>query len=607
MSRKVECARVVYSLLLAVIVLTPRISAAQSTTLDVFTPAQTARDGFATSSAEDQGHLRFGAQLYIEYGNDPLVYETTGTPSQRVQIVDHQVVGHLGLSLGLADRVVLFAGVPMSIRMSGDPSIHPDVPNADGSHLGDVYGGARLRLFGSRESVFVLALQATVTAPLSEMIDDDQSYSGDESVTVHPQVLAQINAGRLRLLVNVGARFRENQTFLNVEVGDQLTYALGVLVEAAKGLDVLAEIHGATVLQQFFHRDEAPLEVLVGLKYRHTSGLVVGVGGGPGLVRGFGSPDFRVLATLGYTMPERDEAAPRVSGDSDGDGIDDARDECVDEAEDVDGFEDENGCPELDNDGDGVPDETDECPTDAEDVDGFEDGNGCPDPDDDHDGTPDVHDECRTEPEDMDGFEDGNGCPEPDNDGDGVLDAQDRCPVVAGVARNEGCPESDRDSDGVPDHTDNCPDEAGTAANQGCREQQLVQISGEQISLVENVYFRTQSNTIDRRSFPLLDNVARVISSHPEIVRVRVEGHTDSRGGRARNVRLSLARAQAVVRYLTSRGVAADRLEAIGHGPDRPLVPNEQTEEDHARNRRVEFHIEGAPEAAPAQAPAPAP
>jgi outer membrane protein OmpA-like peptidoglycan-associated protein len=269
----------------------------------------------------------------------------------------------------------------------------------------------------------------------------------------------------------------------------------------------------------------------------------------------------------------------------------------------MDGFEDENGCPEADNDGDGVVDADDECPSEAEDTDGFEDGNGCPDLDDDHDGAPDEHDECRMEPEDADGFEDGNGCPDPDNDRDGVLDAQDRCPVVAGVAALEGCPESDRDSDTVPDHTDNCPDEAGTVENHGCREQQLVQISGEQISLVENVYFRSGRNTIEARSFPLLDNVARVITSHPEITRVRVEGHTDSRGNRNRNVRLSQSRAQAVVRYLVAHGVSASRLEANGYGPDRPLVSPEQTAEDQARNRRVEFHIEAAPETTTPPAP----
>ena len=67
--------------------------------------------------------------------------------------------------------------------------------------------------------------------------------------------------------------------------------------------------------------------------------------------------------------------------DSDGDGIEDRLDDCPDDPEDMDGFEDDDGCPEPDNDLDGIPDELDECPDEAEDYDGNEDGDGCPEED----------------------------------------------------------------------------------------------------------------------------------------------------------------------------------------------------------------------------------
>ena len=98
--------------------------------------------------------------------------------------------------------------------------------------------------------------------------------------------------------------------------------------------------------------------------------------------------------------------------------------------------------------------------------------------------------------------------------------------------------------------------------------------------------------TIDRRSFPLLDNVARVISAHPEISRVRIEGHSDSKGKRDKNVQLSQRRADAVRQYLVDKGVEEGRLTAQGFGPDRPVVENARTNAEHAQNRRVEFHIE---------------
>ncbi|HEV8550541.1 MAG TPA: thrombospondin type 3 repeat-containing protein, partial [Polyangiaceae bacterium] len=202
--------------------------------------------------------------------------------------------------------------------------------------------------------------------------------------------------------------------------------------------------------------------------------------------------------------------APRTH-DADHDGVEDDRDQCPELAEDLDGFEDADGCPDFDNDNDGVPDADDQCPKELEDPDGFQDEDGCPDPDDDADGIPDasdacpreagvkdpdpklngcaVHDRdrdgivdardrCPTRPEDKDGFEDDDGCPEPDNDRDGAPDAEDRCPNVAGPRRSDpaldGCPSPDRDGDTFDDALDRCPDAAetfdGVSDDDGCPE-----------------------------------------------------------------------------------------------------------------------------------------
>jgi hypothetical protein len=78
----------------------------------------------------------------------------------------------------------------------------------------------------------------------------------------------------------------------------------------------------------------------------------------------------------------------------------------------------------------------------AEDKDGFEDDDGCPDLDNDKDGILDANDLCPDKPEDLDGFEDSDGCPELDNDGDGVVDSLDKCPGVKGLPTNDGCPKT---------------------------------------------------------------------------------------------------------------------------------------------------------------------
>src|SRR3569832_607840 len=99
-----------------------------------------------------------------------------------------------------------------------------------------------------------------------------------------------------------------------------------------------------------------------------------------------------------------------------------------------------------DSDGDGIPDDRDACPLQEEDKDGFEDGDGCPDLDFVVVGFLFVLVKCPLYPEDNDGFEDAVVCPDLDNDHDGIPDAQDKCPndpeTINGVKDDDGCPDT---------------------------------------------------------------------------------------------------------------------------------------------------------------------
>jgi outer membrane protein OmpA-like peptidoglycan-associated protein len=251
------------------------------------------------------------------------------------------------------------------------------------------------------------------------------------------------------------------------------------------------------------------------------------------------------------------------NGDKDGDGIKDKQDSCVDEPEDVDGFEDTNGCPDPDNDADGLADADDACRDEPEDKDGFEDTNGCPDPDNDADGVVDAADKCINDAEDKDGFEDADGCPDEDNDKDGVPDGSDKCPLEAEVLNGY------RDRDG-------CPDEIPP---------EVKKFSGK----IEGITFETGSATIKKSSFKVLDAAIVVLNQYPD-VRMEIQGHTDDVGDDARNLQLSQDRAQSVVDYFVTKGVAKDRLVAKGYGETKPMVPND-SKANQQLNRRVEFHL----------------
>ena len=243
----------------------------------------------------------------------------------------------------------------------------------------------------------------------------------------------------------------------------------------------------------------------------------------------------------------------------------------------------------IDTDGDGIPDKLDKCPTEPEDKDGFEDADGCPDPDNDKDGILDKADKCPNEPEDKDGFEDEDGCPDPDNDKDGVLDTDDKCPNDPGPKENAGCPDKDRDGDGVVDRLDKCPDQPGPADNDGCPKPKFIVVTKEKIELKQKVHFATNKSTIYADSFPMLTEVAEVLKSRPEI-KVRIEGHTDSRGTLKHNMKLSQDRAESVKSFLVAQGVDPERMEARGFGPTQPIDDN-RTAKGREANRRTEFII----------------
>jgi outer membrane protein OmpA-like peptidoglycan-associated protein len=244
---------------------------------------------------------------------------------------------------------------------------------------------------------------------------------------------------------------------------------------------------------------------------------------------------------------------------------------------------------EKDTDGDGIIDKLDKCPLEPEDKDGFEDEDGCPDPDNDKDGVPDIDDKCPMVPEDKDGFEDEDGCPDPDNDKDGILDADDKCPNEPGPKENGGCPDKDRDGDTVVDRLDKCPDVPGPPDNDGCPKQKYIVVTKDKIELKQKVHFATAKATIYPDSFPMLTEVADVLKGRPEI-RVRIEGHTDSRGGLKYNLKLSQSRADSVKAFLVGQGVDPSRMETRGFGPTQPIADN-RTASGREQNRRTEFII----------------
>ena len=584
-----------------------------------FRPALDKNGVIDVESGKVLPHLTPDVSLWLGYALNPLLLQQSDGEVSTGALVAHRVGGNLVASIGLLDWVQLGIDMPFILFQADDiAALSSQVQAAQPSivGLGDLRLVPKFRLLRADDDQFVdLALSAGFTVPTGFPAD---SYLGDGNFTFVPELHASRDLGPATLAANLGLRLRERKEFFDLVVDHEVSYRAGFAWRFHETnqlpLTLMGSFNGATPLIGAFQNvNTAPLEVLAGAAY-DVGPLQVFGDVGLGLIAGFGTPTTRLLAGVRF--------APRDT-DEDKDGIFDASDACKSLPEDKDGFEDRDGCPDPDNDKDGINDADDGCPDVAEDKDGHDDDDGCPDPDNDGDGVLDGDDLCPEQAEDKDGHQDGDGCPDPDNDGDGVLDGDDACRDHPGVVERKGCPIPDQDKDGVADEADRCPAAAGTLAFGGCPDTDLdgiadpddkcpaepetvngvddedgcpdkgaskVKLTREKIEILDKVYFDTGKATIQQRSFDLLNQVASILKAHAEITLLRVEGHTDSQGSDATNLKLSAARAQAVLEHLVGRGIDPRRLEAEGFGETQPVSDN-KTARGRENNRRVEFRI----------------
>ena len=221
-------------------------------------------------------------------------------------------------------------------------------------------------------------------------------------------------------------------------------------------------------------------------------------------------------------------------------------------------------------------------------------------PDADRDAVPDSRDLCAaTAPGST---VDAQGCQVyRDTDDDGVTDVRDRCPATphGTLIDGYGCPARpmetvreaparDSDGDGVDDPRDKCPGTpVGVPADASGCPIVIPKMEGPRTVTLRGVTFMSGRDELTPSSLVVLDEVAKQLVAVPEL-KIEIAGHTDSKGTRIRNIRLSLSRAEAVRAYLVMQGVPAERLTARGYGPDKPVASNAGPN-GRAMNRRVEL------------------
>ncbi len=149
---------------------------------------------------------------------------------------------------------------------------------------------------------------------------------------------------------------------------------------------------------------------------------------------------------------------------------------------------------------------------------------------------------------------------------------------------------------GITVNSENClfySDNVNLIDKQGYKEVvkdiQLKKIAVGSKVVLKNIFFDSGKSTLKPASQKELQNLIDILNQIPTL-KIEISGHTDNVGSSAFNKKLSERRAKAVVDYLVSKGISADRLTYVGYGEDQPIATND-TPEGRQQNRRTEFKV----------------
>lgn len=348
---------------------------AQPLNTDRFRPSLDRFGFLGIQGSATPGHKRFNLGLMTWYANEPLRIRYTDGPQTgtAVELVDHRMVGDLFFEVGLFGRWALALEVPLVFYQTGET----DQPvNGRTSFTGfaveDPRFTTKIRLVGKKTEETQNrpdgpGLGFVLTMPVP--IGSQSFFVGEGQFTFDARLIGDFHLLGAGAGVMLGWQYRVNErTFGAATLGQEMRYGFSLKppIPPANDLFGLLELRGTT---SFRGRSTNTLEGDIGVRWT-KSNVTMTAALGMGFIRGLGQPLFRALVGVAWS-PQTD--------DLDGDGIPDSRDECPRLPEDIDGFEDADGCMDPDNDNDFIPDVDDRCPND-EAIEGQDlDEDGCTD------------------------------------------------------------------------------------------------------------------------------------------------------------------------------------------------------------------------------------
>jgi outer membrane protein OmpA-like peptidoglycan-associated protein len=594
--------------------------------------------------AERQVPMSFGISGLFELAKAPLLEQTLTNDgvTHDHYLLDNVVALNVATQFSFHERVAVGLSLPVVLTSAGE--------NADGDVVtgGPTLSDARITLpigivLPNAEDGTGVGVSVVPFADLP--IGDKARWLGNSSFAGGGILAASFGVPKVHFGVNFGWMQTPGVSFVNLKGGGHLLGAISAAYGFSNHAAIRAEFTMAPRLapetSQFAHLpgNESPAEITVSYRGNTQAGLNWTGGAATSVIPGAGAAFFRVFAGAGYTLGKNPDK------DTDGDGFKDKVDLCVTDPETVNQYKDDDGCPDtlgviaykvLDQDGNAVKGAKVA-------VGGKEytsDANGDVVVADLMPGT-ELSAGSVSHPWYKDGAVPTTGVTEGRVDKTinlaflpGQLQVIVKAPDgkrLDATVHFEGGPETLKEvplgTDGeevislrpgtwkvAVSATDFKTERRDVKLDPGAKSvvvleltlepaKAVVDITETEIFILEQVQFDYDKDTIKPESFNLLDHVVSVILDHKELKKIEVQGHTDDKGNDAYNQELSQRRVNAVVAYLTGKGVNPAVLSPVGYGESKPLRPN-TSDANRAINRRVQFVVlDPAPKGPPPAAP----
>jgi outer membrane protein OmpA-like peptidoglycan-associated protein len=533
---------------------------------------------------------------------------------------------HLGGGVAVHDRVRLDLSLPLFFMSSGRNG------QAQGGGLGDMrFSVAAALVRPERGSGFGLSVVPFMDLPTGTT----RKFLGQGGFGGGLKLAAGYELAKFTFTADIGIDLNDSQAVANLSNPHQLLAGLGVGFLVTEDIGINAEFAMSQQLSSATDAfspggTESPMQAALTVRGKTKPGAHWIAGGSAGLSRGVGAAAFRIFVGAGFGKI-KDSASPGLpqtqSGDRDGDGLVGDMDKCPDEAETYNDYRDDDGCADalatlylqavhydkpiedlpiaLTGAGGTIMSKTALQPVEVTDL------------------RPGLYDIRALSPNYEGNLQirlkggDNQVKLEIFPTDPGVLSitaVNEQNEAIAGAMVTIAAPgggdgiQVTLDENGMG-QTELAPggytvyiqadkygifrEDIGISSreNKGFRAILVAPraaVAEKSIDIVEKVFFQLNSADIEQRSHALLNEIAALLQRNADIQRVEIAGHTSSDGTAEHNKTLSVARAKAVVEFLTMLGVAEFRLKAVGYGE---AVPLNKENAESSENRRVEFVI----------------